>query len=367
MSVSATSSIQPSGLPDSLVPKLASENATTALAQSANSSSSSSSSNEQPLHMFAEGDDSPSFWDLVDVINPLQHIPIVNDIYREATGDKIGVAARLAGGALFGGGVFGLIGAALNCVLEESTGKDAGGHVLALFKDDAPSATAVASATEPNPVADADAAAAATKTADAGPMAAVSPPPKAAPANAQAMVMDLMGGDAPKTSPAAAQPAAPAAQPRPPVDVSTDELSAPTGAASVAASVSEGDAVAAGKTMQLRNNRFMATPPRTTAFATRSPPALGVATSQTGARSNVPVTGARPNNQPIALSPQAMQQLVAAQADASGVKPAPTPVSTNAAKSDTAPTGDWFSAAMAQGLEKYERSGKLGQPDTISP
>ncbi len=31
-----------------------------------------------------------SFGDIVDIINPLQHIPVVSTIYREMTGDDIG-------------------------------------------------------------------------------------------------------------------------------------------------------------------------------------------------------------------------------------------------------------------------------------
>ncbi|HSV28004.1 MAG TPA: hypothetical protein VLL76_00555, partial [Candidatus Omnitrophota bacterium] len=89
------------------------------------------------LTMFAE--EEPSFWDFLDVINPLQHIPLVNTLYREATGDQIGVGARLAGGALFGGPI-GLAASMVNCVIEEETGKDVGGHMLAMFGDDEPAA-----------------------------------------------------------------------------------------------------------------------------------------------------------------------------------------------------------------------------------
>ncbi len=43
--------------------------------------------------------------DLIDMINPLQHIPIVSQIYRSLTGDTIGAVAEIVGGALFGGPV----------------------------------------------------------------------------------------------------------------------------------------------------------------------------------------------------------------------------------------------------------------------
>src|SRR3970282_788734 len=42
------------------------------------------------------------FRDVLDIINPLQHIPIVATIYRNMTGDKLGMAPRVIGGALWG-------------------------------------------------------------------------------------------------------------------------------------------------------------------------------------------------------------------------------------------------------------------------
>ncbi|MGD9601579.1 MAG: hypothetical protein AB7O21_14130 [Gammaproteobacteria bacterium] len=49
------------------------------------------------------GDDGLSFGDLIDLVNPLQHIPIVGQLYRQATGDTVAPLVRVAGGALFGG------------------------------------------------------------------------------------------------------------------------------------------------------------------------------------------------------------------------------------------------------------------------
>ncbi len=94
---------------------------------------------------------------VIDVINPLQHIPIVSTIYRELTGDQIGHAARLAGDVLFLGPRGGLTAMA-NILVQESSGKDIGEHALAMFKDDAPAtavANAPASAGEQNQVASA--------------------------------------------------------------------------------------------------------------------------------------------------------------------------------------------------------------------
>jgi hypothetical protein len=74
-------------------------------------------------------DDDLSFWDLLDVVNPLQHIPVVSSIYRHVSGDEIGGLARLAGGFLFGGPI-GLASSAANLGLEMATGQDLGSHLI---------------------------------------------------------------------------------------------------------------------------------------------------------------------------------------------------------------------------------------------
>ncbi len=81
------------------------------------------------------GQDGLTFADLLDILNPLQHIPLIGDIYRAITDDRISTGARLAGGALYGGPL-GLLGALANTAVEEATGQDIGGNVLALFSDD---------------------------------------------------------------------------------------------------------------------------------------------------------------------------------------------------------------------------------------
>ncbi len=49
------------------------------------------------------GDDGLTFGDIIDMLNPLQHIPIIGSLYRKFTGDMIDPAMKVAGGALFGG------------------------------------------------------------------------------------------------------------------------------------------------------------------------------------------------------------------------------------------------------------------------
>jgi hypothetical protein len=58
------------------------------------------------------GTERASFRDLLQALNPLNHIPGVRDVYRRIAGSPIGAAVRIAGGALMGGP----IGAALAVV-----------------------------------------------------------------------------------------------------------------------------------------------------------------------------------------------------------------------------------------------------------
>lgn len=83
----------------------------------------------------AFGADGFTFLDFLDVINPLQHIPLVSTLYRSFTGDSIDPGSRIAGGTLYGGPV-GAGLAVANVALEEATGQDMGAHVLALFEGD---------------------------------------------------------------------------------------------------------------------------------------------------------------------------------------------------------------------------------------
>ena len=78
------------------------------------------------------GADGLTFDDVLDVINPLHHIPVVSTIYRELSGDRIAAGPRIAGGGLFGG-IFGLFAAVASVAIEHETGNDIGGHVMALL------------------------------------------------------------------------------------------------------------------------------------------------------------------------------------------------------------------------------------------
>lgn len=75
------------------------------------------------------------FADLIDIINPLQHIPIVGNIYRAITGDTINPVGRILGGGLFGGPI-GFLSGIGSTLVAEGTGKDVGEHLLASLFDD---------------------------------------------------------------------------------------------------------------------------------------------------------------------------------------------------------------------------------------
>ncbi|MDD3181981.1 MAG: hypothetical protein PHD48_04150 [Alphaproteobacteria bacterium] len=73
-------------------------------------------------------DDDFSLGDLVDLLNPLQHIPVIGSIYRELTGDEIKPDVQVAGSLLFGvatGSI--LLSAATgiaSAAFEQQTGKE---------------------------------------------------------------------------------------------------------------------------------------------------------------------------------------------------------------------------------------------------
>lgn len=73
-----------------------------------------------------------SFHNLLSIINPLQHIPVIGTLYRAITGDTIGTPERIAGDTLYGG-FWGAISSIADSAFQAVTGKDIGDTVLALF------------------------------------------------------------------------------------------------------------------------------------------------------------------------------------------------------------------------------------------
>jgi hypothetical protein len=88
-----------------------------------------------------------SFADFFDIINPLQHIPVISTLYRHLTGDEIGIPEKIAGDTLYGG-LIGLAASVGDALFQEVTGKDVGDTVYAFLTDsNEQTPTGVASAT----------------------------------------------------------------------------------------------------------------------------------------------------------------------------------------------------------------------------
>ena len=88
------------------------------------------------------GDDGFTFLDFLDVINPLQNIPIVNTLYRQLSNDEMSKGARLMGGTLYGGPI-GFVGALADISTEEATGRSISEHITGLFTADKEEARSV--------------------------------------------------------------------------------------------------------------------------------------------------------------------------------------------------------------------------------
>ncbi|HBN90472.1 MAG: hypothetical protein CL577_08685 [Alteromonadaceae bacterium] len=97
---------------------------------------------EQQPTAFADGT-TPGMADVVDMINPLQHIPLVSQYYREWTGDDMGYVSQVAGGALWGGGV-GVATSFLNLGLTSIMGKSPSDYIHQFLTADEAGATATA-------------------------------------------------------------------------------------------------------------------------------------------------------------------------------------------------------------------------------
>ena len=74
-----------------------------------------------------------SFKDILDMINPLQHLPVISTLYRKLTGETIGGVARIVGGAIYGraGGIASMISSVANAIFGAVTGKDMGERIYA--------------------------------------------------------------------------------------------------------------------------------------------------------------------------------------------------------------------------------------------
>ncbi|MDX2504326.1 MAG: hypothetical protein QNL62_07605 [Gammaproteobacteria bacterium] len=81
------------------------------------------------------GKDGFTFGDVLDVFNPLHHLPVVAKYYREQSHDEACEGAKLVGGALFGGllgGVSGVLASIANSAIRHETHQDMSEHLLAV-------------------------------------------------------------------------------------------------------------------------------------------------------------------------------------------------------------------------------------------
>lgn len=83
---------------------------------------------------------------LWDVVNPLQHLPVIGTLYRAATGERLDPAEKLAGSTLYGG-LWGAVSAVASLAFESLTGKSVEDTVMAwLDGDDETAPTQLAAA-----------------------------------------------------------------------------------------------------------------------------------------------------------------------------------------------------------------------------
>lgn len=254
---------------------------------------------------------------LIDIVNPLQHLPVVSTLYRSLTGDEIAAPAQLIGGALFGGAL-GVAGAAVNLVIEDMTGRDIGDHALALLDDeDAPLDPQLAST-------------------DSGGFSARPNPPAFGPdGDADELYAETWNGSwFPRESLAARRSDLPA-----PRSAVGDQLA--VNAPSPTPTPTPNDALPA-----VADSTLAAVSPQASASpASDSPPATTLMSKDQTAPNQT-----APNQTPTPPAPTAPAWLAAALADAEQGRGAA------AAGRDTAekPAPEWISSAMAHALDKYQ-------------
>ncbi len=305
---------------------------------------------EHHLSAFSDNSDTPSFKDVIDTINPLQHIPVISTVYRKLTGDDDpGAVPRVLGGLLYGGPV-GFILEAVNSAIDDSTGKDVGGHVwAALFDDDSdtnPSATKFADSNPPS-----DTPAATPPTAEA--VATASPP---SPVTDQTLIAQSAPVQAAPQPQVVRQPIqAPPTQPKDQqADMAVTATPQPLAPKLLASASATPPTSATGTANSSLPAGFMPVPIRRAIQVSQPMPANAIVTTS-NQRSNLPNAGrvlanpSQTDTRGIALT-QAGDKPIAVQPVASPPVPAQT----------SAPNA-WLPDAMAKALDKYEQMNKLKQ------
>jgi hypothetical protein len=300
-----------------------------------------------PIHAFNESD-GPSFSDLLDILNPLQHIPIINTIYQHLTGDTEGAVAEVAGATLWTGPL-GLVGSLIDLAVKNETGKSVSDNVLAwLGFEDEDSATALArnEESQSNPTSATAQAVQQTAAASAAPaiMPAMLPAAPVAP-RSRARDDDNSGGDA--SGPQQKGEYLVFGGPASPAIVTPAAAATPVQAAAAYAPPQQ-------------KGQYMV---------------FGGAGAAVASAAPVPLTPPAPPA-PAGLSPLP-QRSFAVPARRSQVTPSALPPPTTgpaaipghaAASQAVAANGDsdWFLGAMSANLDKYQAAQKLGQGDAVA-
>jgi hypothetical protein len=81
-----------------------------------------------------EGFFGKAFHEFLDIVNPLQHLPVIGTLYRAITGDTQDTVSKIAGDTLYGG-LWGAVSAVADSAFQAVTGKDFGSTVLAFAED----------------------------------------------------------------------------------------------------------------------------------------------------------------------------------------------------------------------------------------
>jgi hypothetical protein len=106
-----------------------------AMVHSPASTASPASNVEQVTVSAPKADGGGFFHHLLDVINPLQHLPVIGTIYRAITGEHIGAVEKVMGDALYGG-LWGAASSVADLAFEGVTGKSLEDTVLGWFSHD---------------------------------------------------------------------------------------------------------------------------------------------------------------------------------------------------------------------------------------
>jgi hypothetical protein len=93
------------------------------------------------------------FHHLWNVVNPLQHVPVIGTIYRAITGEHLDAVEKIAGDTLYGG-LWGAVSSVADVAFEGLTGKSFEDTALALFSSDSGKKVAINKVVAPTITAD---------------------------------------------------------------------------------------------------------------------------------------------------------------------------------------------------------------------